>query len=325
MSLAKRLLLLVFVAVALFTVAGGFYLRQKAEPLLRQKLAAACPDCRIDWKGFSLGISGLGFSDLDFESPKGISVYAVKARSLDIKLSWRQAYRGIVDIQAIDLDGADVKIMEIAGHNPLGTGDKPIFAVRGINITDSTFTYEIREKGKFGRIRLDAIEASISPFGTVPELRDAQVVGKAKARLEQSGEVTLEVETPYFSPGTTALIKLSLNGQTLGELNEYFTPIDGVELTGKVINGNTSAEIKENFLSAWADIRYEKFDVHFLHTKQRGGLKAFLSNIVADLKLDPKQTQPNGKSVGIKRHPLESIVSFVLRGLKEAALRVATS
>ncbi|MGE3262107.1 MAG: hypothetical protein AB7K68_10035 [Bacteriovoracia bacterium] len=323
--LPKRIFLFLLLFFGVFAVVGGFYLRSRVEPLVKQKLQEACPSCKINWGSFSFGLRGVSFRDLEFESPpRQITRYSAKVRRLDIVVNWRQAKKKLLDLRSVAVDGADIKVMEIEGHNPPGPGPQALFAIRGITFSDSTFTYEIREKGKFGRVRLDKIQASISALGTFPELKDQPVVGKAKARLEQSGQVDLEVEAPLFRDIPKVLVKLSLADQRLPELNEYFTPIDGVELSGRVIQGNASAEVDGKLLSAWADIRYEKFDVRFLRTKQRGGLKAFLSNIVADLKLDPKKVTADSKSVGIHRRPLESMVSFVLRGLKEAALKVAT-
>ncbi|MGZ3694077.1 MAG: hypothetical protein ACXWQO_07745 [Bdellovibrionota bacterium] len=320
----KRLVLFGFLALALLFLSAAFFAKIRFEPELHKRIAAACPECRAEWKSFSLRPTGISFGGLDFESPpKAITVYEMQAQSVEIDVNWRQAMHGVLDLSAVRIWGADIKIKEIAGHNPPSPPPESAFAVRGIEVEDSTFTYEIREKGKFGRVRLDGISASISPFGTMAELHDQRVIGKAKARLEHSGQVDLEVDAALFSPEPSVRVKLSLSGQKLAELNEYFTPIDGVELAGEVLKGNASAEIHGKNLSAWADIRYEKFDVHFNKTKQRGGLKAFLSNIVADLKLDPKKIGPDAKSVGIQRRKLESIVSFILRGLKEAALRVA--
>jgi hypothetical protein len=96
-----------------------------------------------------------------------------------------------------------------------------------------------------------------------------------------------------------------------------------VELRGEIRRGNASAEVRGRSLSAWADIRYRDFDIHFGRTRGRGGLKALLSNLIADIELGENKLRPGGKSVGVRRLPRESLVSFILRGLKLAAVRVA--
>lgn len=325
MHLAKWAALAALPLLGAIALAARPIAEKKIDRALRGAISEACPACRVDWDKLSLGVRGVSFRNFTFETAPGeITVIAARIPYLDIGLRWKDVYHRRMIIRAIRAESPDVTIREIEGHNPRSNAPPPAFAVEGVEITDATFTYEIREFGRFGRVRLDKIYATISGFGGLPPIVNERTTAKAEARLEGSGEVNLLVDALVFGPEPDLTVKLTLLRQQLAGLNEYFRPIDGVELEGKILKGNASAEIRGERLSAWADVRYEGFDIKFLRTRDRGGLKAFLSNIVADLKLEETKRSPDGKAVLVQRKKVESIVSFILRGLREAALRVAT-
>jgi hypothetical protein len=75
--------------------------------------------------------------------------------------------------------------------------------------------------------------------------------------------------------------------------------------------------------------KYEGLDIQFEKTEDRGALKALLSNLVQELRVN--ETKPEflpgerkGSLVELEREKGEPIVKFILRGMRESALKVAT-
>jgi hypothetical protein len=81
-------------------------------------------------------------------------------------------------------------------------------------------------------------------------------------------------------------------------------------------------------LTSSAYVRYRGLGVQIKKTRERGALSAFFQNLMASITMG-KQNADGGKydrrgAAELERKPKETIISFALRGMKEAAIEVTS-
>jgi hypothetical protein len=207
--------------------------------------------------------------------------------------------------------------------------DKPLaFECEGIEATSASFTYRKDSAAGAARIHLPNVVAEIGPFGSHGPWLTRPIEGKAEATLEESGRVDLVVSTDLSKEGPWVDVRLRLRGQRLKEMNAYFRPEEGVSLTGTLIDGMGKVSVRNTRAEGHVEARYEGLDLSFRPNRHRGSLSALLNNLGVAVKLNKGNSgepRPERESAVVtSRHAKESVVSFILRTLKEAAIRVAT-
>jgi len=211
----------------------------------------------------------------------------------------------------------------------LGNGSGLSFVSEGITLSEGKFSYFREDRGKSGVIRVTDIEAQVQEFGSTSKLLHAWTKAQVHAILEDSGEIYLSVSTPLFSDPEQIEIELQLDGQNLKEMNRYFEPSDGLKLTGSLISGLAKVSIEGNQMNGSVDARYKGLDIQFNRTDTRSELTAFFQNLVKSFKMASNNTdrtkQDQVQSIKIKRRSEETLLKFIFRGLKDAALKVTTT
>lgn len=315
------------VAVLVASVAVASRLASPAlSRTLMQRAQAACPECEIQWEGLRIRASGLEFTQIHFRTdPAKDTVITADLDRIQLFFSWWKMAAKKIDIDLIRLEKPRVKVKEGTRRDPKSEGgDAPVFAVHRAELSDGEFTYEKQESSKVGLIRIENIQVALTPIGNRPDLHDIETKAEVTAKLENSGKIQLEVQALVFAPAPEVKVHLTLTSFPLKKVNTYFHPIDGVLLDGTLSRGESEVEISGPVMKAWTELQYRDFDLKFEKNRSRSGVSAFFSSIVADVKLSEDRKAARKKSVTGRRKPNESLVSFILRGMKEAALKVAT-
>jgi hypothetical protein len=269
--------------------------------------------------------AGLRFEDFHFRSnPQMDTVVTADVRELRIEPRWRALLHGEADVEKVQLTGAQVRLKEGVRHDPDSTGENPQFILRKLEFLDSSFIYEKHELNQVGEIHIGAIDAEVSTFGTSPDWHDQPAHAHATAMLENSGKIDLTINAFLFGTAPKLNVELLLSSFSLKQINGYFHPIDGVLLDGTLLRGHSRVEIKGKTLSGWTELSYRDFDLKFKKNRARSAVTAFFSSIAADLKLKEAQKPTRRRFIKLGRKSRESVVSFILRGMKEAAIRVVS-
>ena len=120
---------------------------------------------------------------------------------------------------------------------------------------------------------------------------------------------------------------MSVADQNLGALTDFFKPNAGVELTGTLVKGHSVSKLKgaELTTSLYADYKDFKLKVDKMY--DRNEVQTFFTNLGTSIAVREKNhsapAEEKMKTVESKRKGGESIVSFMLEGLKQASLAVA--
>jgi len=210
-------------------------------------------------------------------------------------------------------------------------GTRRACVIEGIEVAAGRFTYiRVFGSGKEARraiLHARDIQASVGELGTTPQLRDRMVRGQAKGRLESSGGFLLTVEAVAFSKVLKVDVDLQMTEQNLADMSPFFQTTDGIRLAGKLHKGRSLIKVREERITGWVQVEYGGLDVQYEETKSRGKISAFLSNLVNSIKLHPssmgKKPADQTRDIGLIREPREALIHFVLRGMKEGALKVA--
>jgi len=206
-----------------------------------------------------------------------------------------------------------------------------IFVIEGVELIDGTFTY-IRVFGtgegtRKAALHVKDIQASVGKLGTIPSLLDQRVKGEAKGRLENSGHFLLSVETLLLSRVLDVDVDLQMAEQNLADVSRFFQTTDGVKISGILHEGRSSIKVRGKQLGGSARVKYDNLNVQFEKTESHGAISTFLSNLRKSFKLNPSSmdesaTDQSGR-VELERDTGETLVHFILRGMREAALQVA--
>jgi len=266
---------------------------------------------------------GLSFREGDPE----VSEVSLRAEQVEIPFSPLALLRNEYSFGQIRVNGLTVELTE-GDKDGVPTESKPRkIKISGVTIEDSNFVYRRRYKGRDATIKLGGIKRALTALDS--EDRGLRTVGKVQARLEKSGQVELNLTAVVFAAEPDVQVDLRVAEFPLAEVNEYFFPSDAIKLSGKLHEGKAAVNVTGASLKSEVSVVYQGLDVIFSANRERSGATAFFSNLLRGLKIDDQNTtEPRydqKRTAALQRKKGESIVSFILRGMKEAALEVAST
>lgn len=339
-KLARRILFGLLALAALLTLAAALAARPLANRLrteLESAVAEACEPCELRIEQARIGISpprvelsGLSLRQGD---PRDSAVQA-EADSVTVpvplyNLGGSPWLLGLVRVENLRvlLHEGDLTLKKT--EKPAEAGGRPFdFECGGIAVSGASFTYRKDSPAGAAYLRFTQVVADIGPFGNFGAWVHKPLKGLATAQLEGSGSVRLEAETRLDEEGPWVDVKLRVRGQKLREVNGYFRPEEGVRLSGLLLDSDATVKVRGSRAEGSVMARYEGLEVFFHENRHRGALSALLNNLGALVKVNKGNSgEPRSereRAVVTKRHAKESVVSFILRTLKEAVLRVAT-
>ncbi|MDO8805030.1 MAG: DUF748 domain-containing protein [Elusimicrobiota bacterium] len=327
---------LIFLAV----LAAGIILKEVAAPgLVRRRLIAAvhdsCETCELSLGRVHISLLPLALSSGNVRFTGGTpnaTVISVAAKRVYIPFSLFSLFKNRFRVGRIEIEQPAVTVTEgdlYAPSSEQSDQERPLdLEIEGIEVKKGSFTYVREHPGRKGSLEVSAINAAIGPVGTSERLRDKDVAASADGLLEHSGQFHLEIRAKIFAKVPDVDVKLQIAGQELAALNPFFEPNDGVKLHGKLLEGRSSAEIRGASLKASSYVRYRGLEVRIKKSEERGALAAFFQTFLASVTIR-KQNADKGNfdrtgTVELERKPKETLISFTLRGMKEAAMKVST-
>lgn len=314
-----------------WTIAPGIVRRQ-----LVSSFGEACAGCTLDIDRIhvslvpvSVILEGVHISAGD---PKATAVDAKADRIIGRASLYSMVLHRLV-FRKIQVHAPHVVVTE--GDLPLPSskneeGRRRIFVIEGVELIDGSFTYirvfGIGERTRKATLHVKDVQANVGKLGTVPSLLGQKVKGEAKGRLENSGNFLLSVETLLFSKVLNVDVDLQMAEHNLDNVSQFFQTTDGVRISGILHEGKSSIKVRGKQLGGSAWVKYDKLNVQFERTKSHGAISTFSSNLTKSFKLntssmDERATDQTGR-IELEREMGETLVHFILRGMKEAALKV---
>ncbi len=335
--LAVKLLIVLSVVLLLLIIGVQMTVKRGIRKQLTSFFNESCGSCTLSLDRVRLGVlppsiilEGVRLSGGNDKTTKvDAEVERIVARS-----SFRSLISGKWNFKRIQAHAPRVVVTE---------GDLPVppsgseeatrvpCVIEGIEVIAGRFTYiRVFGAGKGAHkaiLHVKDIQARVGELGTTPQLRDQKVHGQANGRLENSGGFVLTVETAPFSKVLKVDVDLQITEQNLADVSSFFQTTDGIRLAGKLHKGQSFIKVREKRLTGWVQVEYEGLDLEIEETKSRGKISAFSSNLINSIKLHRSTTgkKPTDQTRGTEliREPREALIHFILRGMKEGALRVA--
>jgi hypothetical protein len=321
------MLLRLMVAIFCLILALGAVLAYRAGPLVQFALNKA--GCE-----FSAGESSLSYfptrfiaKDVRFaQGSEATTAIRAEVKVVEAPISLWPLLTGKIRIGKVVLTEPRVEVVEGDGRGSDEPGSPPDLLVEGVEIRGGHFRYRRIYPGKHATITVAEINGGVGELNA----RSAErTPGRVTAKLEESGKVELDVEAAYFAPSPDVAVDLVIRKQKLADLNSYFVPADGIELFGELEAGHGKVSLRGEKISATVTAKYTAFDVLMRATKQRSKGEAFLANLFRSLQLDDDNLSEPGRDqkhgVKLRRREKESVISALLRGLRESVLHIATT
>lgn len=189
-----------------------------------------------------------------------------------------------------------------------------------IDLNEGFFTYHREHLGTRASLRVASLKGTISALGSSPSRRDAAVNAHVTGVLEETGSLDLTVVSPVFAKKLQVDVWLDLMDMTLDKVNSYFIPDSGTKLTGALIHGKAEVVLRGRTIKSKVHANYLGLDIKFRKTKERGALTTLASNLFSGV----KPAKNRSRTASTDRNPEEPLVGFIFRGMRDAALKVAT-
>ncbi len=337
----RKLVAFMLVLVALVVagvVATWTLLPPYVEKRVPELLKKNCPSCQLDLGTFSVEYFPLSIvlrkPNLIQGDPSETEISA-SAERIVAQFSLPDLYQGNLYFRSILVDSPEVTVTEGDGvkkkektpaEGSMAESQNSLeYGVNKVSIFHGKFTYVRKYSDRTATIRLDELQGHVGAWGTREEasVTEASIDGT----LEKSGTIHLEVGVPLHEKDLRVNVRLTIDKMDLSHLNPMFEPSDGIKLRGMIVHGQADTDVMGRSLTSTVDIGYYGLDIIFEKTKDRGALKNLLAKFLKSVKLKSEHAAPPSKEppnkVTLERKPKESLVSFILRGMKQGAFGIA--
>lgn len=295
---------------------------------LLSSLHKACKSCELSLSSVNVHFFPLALSSKNVRFQQGdprFTAFRVDVESIFLPFDHHR-YMGQVRVEK-----PRVEITDGDFHYPLEKTNEsvppPDFRVAGVKISDGSFTYIHQHLARKAVISVSHIYAEVSAFGGSPDLVDKEVESTASGVLENSGKFHLYLGSPIFAKKQKIDVCLEMAKQNIAALNRFFVPNDGIEVGGELVEGKSQVSVRGTNLKATVYASYQNLNLMLKKNEERSLASAMLLNFVESLVIRRKNIKsPNyvrQSEVALAQQPQESIVSFILRGMKEAAIKVS--
>lgn len=319
--------ILLFFGLALVATPFGAWIIFKpkikpwVEDRIQTELKKSCDTCEFSFDDIFLSWRGPAIENIRFKTrPSGqrlegevFSLFAYPR--LDSLL-----VDGEIQLRTVILDQPKITYFDDA-NNPApktdaGFGLPPDV---GIGVHNGEFTYIRDVKGTHAELTIRKIQSRI-----VTEQEGLHA--RASAQLGDSGNLLLTIEAATKTP-LEADIALSAKNQNMKDLSTFFEPNAGVKMEGTLLNGNITSKVAGSHVSTTLKMEFKDFKLKVNSMYDRSDIQTFFTNLAASMALRKNNTDAREKDKSTKieanREKDETLISFILRSWKEAALKVA--
>ena len=175
-------------------------------------------------------------------------------------------------------------------------------------------------------IRVSRIDGTAHNFSSRSESGSSATSFEVSSQLERSGTCHIRADFDLLASNNHDHVTIELQNQTLSELDPYFFQDNGVRIEGVLEHATAAMEIRRGVLSGDLDARYRDLVVHYDPVLGRSSTGAFFSDALERLLTKTTQQQPRPARAHflVKREPHQSVINFMLAGLRPAAHTILT-
>lgn len=327
-----------FSLILLAVAAAGTIIKEIAVPaLVRSRLISAvqdgCKTCELSLNRVRLSLAPLALSSrgVSFSCGEpGTTVINFNAERVYVPFSLIPLFKKRLRAGRIEITRPVVTVtqgdLHASSTGTAGPALYPDLEIEGIEVKQGSFIYLREHQGRTGSLKVSGISAAAGPAGSSARLRGEEAEVSAAGLLAESGKFRLKVRARFFAESPDADVELNLAEQDLSALNPLLGPNEGIKLSGQIIEARGSAAIRGAKLKSSVYARYRGLKIRIKKNEERSALSAFLQTSLAPLTVG-KQNADGGQydrsgTADLERKPEETLVSFALRGMKEAALQV---
>ena len=259
---------------------------------------------------------------------KSISQFEATVPQIELSVALWPLLQKNLRLLNVDLRGPDVVFTDGDGKSPPSKGSESEWnlAVEAVRVKNGEFHYVRNTHGTSATLNLNAIDLKGGGFATSGEGKFAAVKAAARLRLVKSGSIELNVSTKPFEKPLPIDVELNARDQNLADLTPFFKENAGVVLSGTLRQGHGKVKALGSHLDSLVWAEYEDLKVELLPIYDRSEAAAFFTNLgmaVAMVKKNGNASRADQvRATQLERKPEESIVHFILTGLKLAALQV---
>lgn len=329
-----------FFLILLAVLAAGIVIKEVAAPaLVRNRLISAvqdgCKTCGLSLNRVQISLAPLALSSrgVSFSwGEPGATVINLKAERVYVPFSLLPLFKKSLRAGRIEITRPVVTVTEgdlyASSACAAGSARYPDLEIEGIEVKQGSFIYLREHAGRTGSLKVSGISAAAGPAGSSARLRGREAEVSVDGLLAESGKFRLKAKARLFAESPHADVELNIAEQDLSALNPLLGPNDGLKLRGRIIEARCSAALRGANLKSSVYARYRGFGIEVKKNEERSALSAFFQTLLAPL-IAGKQNADGGKydrsgTSELERKPEETLISFILRGMKEGALQVSS-
>ncbi len=323
-----KILTSIFVlALILMIITAGYIVPYQLRKQITNTIEGNCNSCEFTTEEIDLGLfpTRVVLDDVHFVGgDRKSTLIDSHIERLIFTISTRMLLNHVLKIKQLAVIKPNVIVTEgdqKGDHSPKNESKSAWdLEIDHINIDGGYFTYHRKHLEKTGTLQISDINGSVGEISSKEEKRDQPVIAKVTAILEQSGKIDLKISPNLFSKEIHVDVLLGLSKLNLAEINRYFEPDDGIKLKGVITQSEAKVSVRGKSLHSEVMVDYYGLGIKFSKTSDRSSLTAIITNLLAGV----KPMKDRGRTANVNRNPDEPLVGFILRGMKEAALKVAT-
>lgn len=330
LAFALILIFILGLVGAIFSV--DEFLRQKLQTEVRE----SCATCALEIGNLHLRLLDPGevhLTDVHLTTgTKGAFEVDARIESIVLKINPRELFNHQLEFERVIIEKPTVRLTDGDVHPaPDKPDDSPAaewtFALNTTEVHFGTLDYTRNHVGTHAHIHVHDVQIKLGQLGNRPPLSEQTVEGTGQAQVEKSGEVWLKVSTTPFKKPLFIDLTLDVKKQNLADLTPFFKANAGVNLEGILRTGHAQVSVRGSSLKATLAADYQDLKITLEKMYDRNELTAFFMNLGTAVTMSKKNVdkpkEDKLRDVELSREGSESIVGFILRGLKEAALKVA--
>jgi hypothetical protein len=335
---ASKVILLVVLIFALFvTFFVSFFSSGWVEKGARSLLEKSCESCKVvvrdthlSWLQGTLRLRGVRFT---WGESHATAVEA-DVESIDVLFAISDLWSKRVHLKNVSLNGLSVLVTEgdlkLKPDKSMGEAVSPwTFQIDQVLVSNGIFAYLREYSPKSAILRVGNIEGRIGAMGNSSSLLAASTHAEATGRLEKSGNFKLTLDSALFRQVVNLKVVLKLFDQNLSDIDDFFHSMAQIRIQGRLATGESQIDILGSQLTGWVKVLYRDLGITFESGRSRSGLTALLSNFVQTFSLRTTNLKERPKDqiskVSNLRKKDETFMIFILNGMKDGALGVATN
>jgi hypothetical protein len=325
-GMKKYILIAIILLVVTALLAAPNYLAHKLEVLATQQ----CPTCELKIGKASL-LGGLKFSDVDLKmgNPKTFQT-EIKVESIAVSVAVTSLFSHKIVIENCTIEKPKIVLTngdEKTPHHDDKEESEWTFQISGLEINDGDFAYVRNHEGTHAVLEARNIDAKFGTISNEPQYLKELVEFELSGQLERSGKTKVKVATTLFTSPPHTEVQVEIQEQKIGDMTKFLKPNAGVMLAGELLHAENHIVARGSNLESKISGEFKNLAITFVPTPERKSLGAALMNAGSDIAVKSENVQmaPNEQTATIqaKREKDESYVSFILRGLKEAAIKLS--